>query len=197
MPPAGRFKERLLHSIQRPEQIDRRRPGSANRGDDDVEFLSKVVDGCRTGVPHTQSHAHCRCHADGRRSAHDHDANGFGNFFIGAKERVLFHGRKLALIDHAHAFVGPLHCLDQIDSSSFECRATNCPPESGGQRDREAHPARGGSKAETFRLWNHPVARSSIVPPLLTQEGNSSRLFPIQHAMRSQPTLRALYSMLQ
>jgi hypothetical protein len=28
--------------------------------------------------------------------------------------------------------------------------------DSGGQRDREADPARGGSKAEPLRFWNHP-----------------------------------------
>src|SRR4249920_865503 len=48
----------------------------------------------------------------------------------------------------------------------------DCPPESGGQRDREAHPARGGSQTPTFRLWNHP-ASPSAQRPLLTQEGNS------------------------
>jgi hypothetical protein len=41
--------------------------------------------------------------------------------------------------------------------SQFENQeAANCPPESGGQRDREAHPAGGGSKTETFRDGNHP-----------------------------------------
>src|SRR6266853_1364838 len=34
---------------------------------------------------------------------------------------------------------------------------THCPPESGGQRDREADPARGGSQAEIFRCGNHPA----------------------------------------
>jgi len=40
-------------------------------------------------------------------------------------------------------------------------KAGDCPPESGGQRDREADPARGGSQASNlkgFRLWNHPGA---------------------------------------
>jgi hypothetical protein len=32
----------------------------------------------------------------------------------------------------------------------------NGPPESGGQRDREADPAGGGSIAATFRFGNHP-----------------------------------------
>jgi hypothetical protein len=31
-----------------------------------------------------------------------------------------------------------------------------CPPESGGLRDREADPARGGSKAATFRYGTQP-----------------------------------------
>ena len=37
-------------------------------------------------------------------------------------------------------------------------REAKCPPESGGQRDREADPARGGSLANLvrMRLWNHP-----------------------------------------
>ena len=37
----------------------------------------------------------------------------------------------------------------------------NCPPESGGQRDREADPARGGSKdvhLQDGSVWNHPGA---------------------------------------
>jgi hypothetical protein len=32
----------------------------------------------------------------------------------------------------------------------------DCPPESGGQRDREADPAGGGSHNELLRPWNHP-----------------------------------------
>jgi hypothetical protein len=43
----------------------------------------------------------------------------------------------------------------------------NCPPESGGQRDREADPARGGSNYEKFRLGNHPPQDLDFVSILL------------------------------
>jgi hypothetical protein len=42
----------------------------------------------------------------------------------------------------------------------------NCPPESGGQRDREADPARGGSKATNlhgYRCGTTPALRAT--PP--------------------------------
>ena len=40
----GRLKECSLHSIERPEQIDSRWAGRADRCDDLVELLSKAVD---------------------------------------------------------------------------------------------------------------------------------------------------------
>jgi len=51
----------------------------------------------------------------------------------------------------------------------------NCPPKLGGQRDREADPARGGSTGVTFRLWNHPPHDLDCCldrAALLTQEGS-------------------------
>jgi hypothetical protein len=47
-----------------------------------------------------------------------------------------------------------------------EIRRGNCPPESGGQRDREADPARGGSYAANFqhrRFGTTPALRAT--PP--------------------------------
>src|SRR6185436_17472558 len=52
----------------------------------------------------------------------------------------------------------------------------NCPPKLGGQRDREADPARGGSTGVTLRLWNHPPHDLDCCldrAALLTQEGGS------------------------
>jgi hypothetical protein len=38
----------------------------------------------------------------------------------------------------------------RIKENDFQIGVTDCPPESGGQRDREADPARGGSKTGIF-----------------------------------------------
>jgi len=52
----------------------------------------------------------------------------------------------------------------------------NCPPESGGQRDREADPARGGSRSAGLQdSVLEPPRR--FAPPLLTQEGSCCFLF--------------------
>ena len=59
----------------------------------------------------------------------------------------------------------------------FDIGEANCPPESGGQRDREADPARGGSKATSLKMaaTEPPPARSRLRldhAALLTQEGS-------------------------
>src|SRR6476646_5462084 len=66
-------------------------------------------------------------------------------------------------------------------SEGFQVCETDCPPRIGGQRDREADPARGGSCTKGNFWILLPPRR--FAPPLLFQEG--SRKFPRPRIRRS------------
>ena len=65
----------------------------------------------------------------------------------------------------------------------FDIESRNCPPESGGQRDREADPARGGSQAQYCRVAALEPPRR-FAPPLLTEEGIRSAQFQTDPLLR-------------
>jgi len=59
-------------------------------------------------------------------------------------------------------------------------KAGDCPPESGGQRDREAHPARVVPIGTILKVSALEPPRR-FAPPLLTQEGIQSVEFTLSH----------------
>src|SRR6476646_2000142 len=70
-------------------------------------------------------------------------------------------------------------------SEGFQVCETDCPPRIGGQRDREADPARGGSCMKgNFWIWLPLRRPSRDGPPLLFQEG--SRNLKLDHDLKMQ-----------
>ena len=109
---ARNFLEATFHAFDRPKQIHGGRPGGGQSVGNLAEFFAKAVDVFCFGIPNAESDAHRRRDADRRRSANNHDANGFGNFLIRFEDRIFLDRRQLPLVDHHHAVIGPFDRLN-------------------------------------------------------------------------------------
>ncbi len=112
------FAERLklvFHALDRPEQVDRRGPRGTHRVADFFESAPQFADVSRLGIAHAQRNAHRCRYADRRRAAHGHIADRLRHLFIVVAGDVGLFGRQLALIDKAHAFVGPFEGFHHKD----------------------------------------------------------------------------------
>src|SRR5260370_17676241 len=110
----GQFREAALHTLERPEKIDRGGASFCERIANLGEFGSESLGGlcgrmqdCERGA-HGSGDADCRCAPD------DHFTYGFGDFaIIGVSVRHFLAG-KPALVEHAHALFGPFDGLSYV-----------------------------------------------------------------------------------
>ena len=107
-------REFARHALERPEQIHRRWPRLRQRLTNHRQLGAQLVHALRRRVQHAQRIPHRRGHADGRRAANHHLANGLGHLAI-IRIRVanLFRG-KPPLVQHHHPRVGPLNRLCNV-----------------------------------------------------------------------------------
>ena len=65
-------------------------------------------------MQHAERDAHGRRHADGRRAANHHVADGLGHFLVGAAGDVRLFERQARLVDHDHGAIGPLDGFNHV-----------------------------------------------------------------------------------
>ena len=92
--------EAALHAIDRPEQIDRRRPRRRHQQAELVELDRELLRPLRLAAAHAEREAHRRRHANRRRATDDHRLDRARDFLRRLAADVDFLARQLALIDH-------------------------------------------------------------------------------------------------
>ena len=109
------FFKAAPHTLDRPEQVDRRRSCGRKQVAQTAE-LRRV----RTTLepPHPERDAHCRGHADGRRPADHHVADSAGNPAVIGIAAIDFARRQGALVDHTHRAVLPSNGMERRVSHS-------------------------------------------------------------------------------
>ena len=102
------------HPPDGPEKVDGGGPrrGQHVRDARQVALQSFNILGLR--VTNSESDTHRCRHADGRSAAHDHGADGIGNFFIGFTGDISLFRRQLRLVDEAHTGIRPFQSLDHV-----------------------------------------------------------------------------------
>ena len=100
-PACGPGGEGSLHPLDRPEQVDRGRPGRGQHvGTACWNSVSELA-GAGGGAPlHAERQAHRRGHADRRRAADRHRGDGLGHLVARAAAHVDLAARQLPLVDH-------------------------------------------------------------------------------------------------
>ena len=102
----------LLHAADRPEKIYSRGPRLADYIASLIEVTLEIASGFGLRIFHSQRNAHCRGHADGGRSTHDHGANDVGDLLMRRAGNVGLFRRQLRLINEAYAPVSPFEGLN-------------------------------------------------------------------------------------
>ena len=100
--------EAPLHPIDRPEQIDCRRPGCGQRIADVPEF---IVQSGFLSVQHPDGDAHGRGDSDGGSAADNHRADRVRYVQIALAYDICLFEREPGLVNHHHASVQPLNRL--------------------------------------------------------------------------------------
>ena len=100
------FTVQAVHAVDRPEQIHRGRPGGSQFFRDDFELR---VEFRRIGFCYTDRNSHRRRDTDRGSAANDHGADRVRDLLIGPAGYVGLFGGQAGLVDHDHAFVGPLN----------------------------------------------------------------------------------------
>ena len=102
--PAAQGLVELPHAVDGPEQVDGGRAGARQRFADAIHLRVEIAS---IGLRHAQRHSHGGRHADGRRAANHHAADGRGDIFISPAGDVFFVQWQARLIDHDYASGGP------------------------------------------------------------------------------------------
>jgi hypothetical protein len=105
---AGHGRVQSLHAFDGPKEIH---GGWARVGERVADGLHLSIELPLAGAQHAQRHAHGGGHADSRRAADDHAADGGRHLLIRPAGHVLFFEWQARLVDHDDAPVGPLDCL--------------------------------------------------------------------------------------
>ena len=92
--------EGLLHALDRPEEVHRRRPRRRQEIGQALELGDELPGAGGLGALGAQRQPHRRRHADRRRAANHHGRDGLGHVRAGLAAHVHFATRQLALVDH-------------------------------------------------------------------------------------------------
>ena len=103
----GQVREKRLHPVDRPEEVDRRGTGGGETCADALELRREFVDGVGLTLLCAQRHAVRRRNADGRRAADHHGDDGVGHLIAGCSEHVALFEGELGLVDEADALGSP------------------------------------------------------------------------------------------
>ena len=96
----GASRERVLHPLDRPEQIHRRRPGRRHELANLVELGRELLGAARLAAANTDRNPHGRRDANRRGASDHHRLDGARHLGGGLAADVDFLRRQLALVDH-------------------------------------------------------------------------------------------------
>ena len=112
------FAKQLLHPVDRPEQIHRRRPRPRQPRANPLKLRRKLLRRRRFRLQSPQRHAIRRRNPNRRRTAHHHGHNHVRHLFISRGKHIALFERKLRLINKADAFRRP----GKVGIMHFQCK---------------------------------------------------------------------------
>jgi hypothetical protein len=95
-----RLGETSLHALDRPEQVDRRRPSRRHQVAGFLELRGELLRPRRAAFAHAEREAHRRGDANRGSAANDHGPDRTGHVGGRLAAHVDFLGRQLTLVDH-------------------------------------------------------------------------------------------------
>ncbi len=127
----AKARKELLHAIDRPEQVDGRRPRARQPLANRLKLRGKLSGRLRLRLLRTQRDAISGRHANRWSPADDHRHDHVGNLFVGGGEHVALLEGKLGLIDETDAFRGPCKCRNHALPVYREAHPSPLSPHSG------------------------------------------------------------------